>query len=123
MSELEENRDFWRLLIAWFLPPVGVYMQVGLTMQFWINLLLTFIFFVPGLVHAAWVIANTGPDGQPQADGMRRFWSLVLAPLFPPATVFMAKGVGTDLLLNIVLMFLGWVPGVLHATWVATHRR
>ena len=35
------EKDFWRLLVAYFFPPAAVYMQVGATQPFWINLILT----------------------------------------------------------------------------------
>jgi uncharacterized membrane protein YqaE (UPF0057 family) len=51
--------DFVRIIIAIFLPPLGVFLQVGLGKDFWINLLLTiFGFYILGLVHAIWVIAR-----------------------------------------------------------------
>ena len=51
--------DFVRIIIAIFLPPLGVFLQVGLGKDFWINLLLTiFGFYILGLVHAIWVIAK-----------------------------------------------------------------
>lgn len=48
--------DIIRLLIAIFLPPLGVFLQVGLGKHFWINLLLTFLGYIPGIIHAIWVI-------------------------------------------------------------------
>ena len=51
--------DFIRIVIAILLPPLGVFLQVGLGKDFWINLLLTiFGFYILGLVHAIWVIAR-----------------------------------------------------------------
>nr|WP_232101461.1 YqaE/Pmp3 family membrane protein [Gimesia panareensis] len=47
-----------RILLAVLLPPVGVLMQVGLGMHFWLNILLTLCGYIPGLVHAIWVIAR-----------------------------------------------------------------
>jgi uncharacterized membrane protein YqaE (UPF0057 family) len=35
---------------------VGVFLQVGLRPQFWINILLTLLGYVPGIIHAAWII-------------------------------------------------------------------
>ncbi|MEH1849504.1 MAG: YqaE/Pmp3 family membrane protein [Nostoc sp.] len=34
--------DLVRLLCAIFLPPLGVFLQVGFDIDFWINILLTF---------------------------------------------------------------------------------
>jgi uncharacterized membrane protein YqaE (UPF0057 family) len=50
--------DFWRIVIAILLPPLGVFLQVGIGAQFWINILLTILGYIPGIVHAVWVIAK-----------------------------------------------------------------
>ncbi|MBD2663492.1 hypothetical protein B6N60_03385 [Richelia sinica FACHB-800] len=50
--------DLVRILVAIFLPPLGVFLQVGLGKDFWINLLLTFLGYIPGIVHAVWIIAK-----------------------------------------------------------------
>ncbi len=47
-----------RILLAVFLPPVGVFLTVGLGGQFWLNILLTILGYVPGIIHAVWVIAR-----------------------------------------------------------------
>lgn len=52
----EKSRDFFRILLALLLPPVGVFLQVGFGLQFWINILLTLCGYVPGIVHAVWII-------------------------------------------------------------------
>jgi uncharacterized membrane protein YqaE (UPF0057 family) len=50
--------DILKIIIALILPPVAVFMQVGFGMHFWINLLLTLCFFLPGCVHALWIIVK-----------------------------------------------------------------
>lgn len=45
---------------------------------------------------------------------------IVLAIFLPPVAVFLKKGAGQDLIINIVLCFLIWLPGVIHALWVVT---
>ncbi len=50
--------DLVRIIIAIFLPPLGVFLQVGLGKDFWINILLTLLGYVPGLVHAIWILAK-----------------------------------------------------------------
>ena len=45
-----------RIIVAIFLPPVAAFLTVGLGLQFWLNLLLTLFFFVPGVIHALWLI-------------------------------------------------------------------
>lgn len=48
--------DAIRILLAILLPPLGVFLQVGLGLQFWLNILLTLLGYVPGIVHAVWII-------------------------------------------------------------------
>ena len=50
--------DLIRILLAILLPPLGVFLQVGIGLQFWINILLTLLGYIPGIVHAVWVIAK-----------------------------------------------------------------
>lgn len=45
---------------------------------------------------------------------------IVLAILLPPIAVFMKKGAGKDLVINIILCILLWLPGVVHAVWLVT---
>jgi len=52
----EKTKDVIRILLAIFIPPVGVFLQVGLGLHFWINLLLTLLGYIPGIIHAVWVI-------------------------------------------------------------------
>lgn len=44
---------------------------------------------------------------------------LILSVLLPPAAVFLKLGAGKDLIINIVLCLLMWVPGVVHALWLS----
>ncbi len=48
--------DFFRIIVSIIVPPLGVYWQVGFTGQFWINVLLTLLGYVPGLIHAIYII-------------------------------------------------------------------
>ena len=50
--------DLFRIIIAILLPPLGVFLQVGIGMQFWINIVLTILGYIPGIVHAIWVIVK-----------------------------------------------------------------
>ena len=50
--------DILRIVLAIILPPLGVFLQVGLTKHFWINVVLTILGYIPGIVHAVWVIAK-----------------------------------------------------------------
>jgi len=54
----KQSNDILLILIAILLPPLGVAMQVGITKHFWINVLLTLLGYVPGIVHAVYIIAK-----------------------------------------------------------------
>ena len=45
---------------------------------------------------------------------------IILAILLPPLAVFLKSGAGKDLIINVVLCFLFWIPAVIHAAWIAT---
>ena len=49
--------DLLRILLAVLLPPLGVFLQVGLGLQSWLNIVLTLLGYIPGLIHAIWIIA------------------------------------------------------------------
>ena len=42
----------------------------------------------------------------------------IIAILLPPVAVFLKKGAGKDLLINILLCIFFFVPGLIHAIWV-----
>jgi uncharacterized membrane protein YqaE (UPF0057 family) len=48
--------DVLRILLAIILPPLGVFLQVGLGLHFWLNILLTILGYIPGIIHAIWII-------------------------------------------------------------------
>lgn len=49
---------------------------------------------------------------------MSKLIQVILAILLPPLAVFFKKGVGMDLLINVVLTLLFFLPGVIHALWL-----
>jgi len=44
------------IIFAILLPPLGVALRFGITKHFWINLLLTILGYLPGIIHAFYVI-------------------------------------------------------------------
>ncbi|MDZ7660388.1 YqaE/Pmp3 family membrane protein [Fodinibius sp.] len=50
--------DLLKIIFAVLLPPLGVFLEVGLKGAFWLNILLTILGFLPGIIHAVWVIAK-----------------------------------------------------------------
>jgi uncharacterized membrane protein YqaE (UPF0057 family) len=53
---------------------------------------------------------------------MNKIILIILAILLPPVAVFLNNGAGKQLLINIVLSLLFFVPGVLHALWLITKK-
>jgi uncharacterized membrane protein YqaE (UPF0057 family) len=45
-----------KMIFAILLPPVGVFLEVGFKSPFWLNILLTLLGFIPGVIHAFYVI-------------------------------------------------------------------
>jgi uncharacterized membrane protein YqaE (UPF0057 family) len=50
--------DVLRILIAIVLPPLGVFLQVGIGLHFWLNILLTLLGYIPGIIHAIYIIVK-----------------------------------------------------------------
>ena len=50
--------DLLKIVLAVILPPLGVFLEVGLGKHFWINIILTLLGFIPGIVHAIYIIAS-----------------------------------------------------------------
>lgn len=50
--------DVIRIILSILIPPLGVFLQVGLGVDFWINILLTLLGYIPGLIHAIWIITK-----------------------------------------------------------------
>lgn len=59
MSNYHRGMKLIQILLAIFIPPLGVFLAVGLTGAFWLNILLTLLGYVPGLIHAIWVIIRS----------------------------------------------------------------
>ena len=60
-SEMENHMavtgaDPIKIIFAILLPPVGVFLEVGLSKHFWLNILLTILGYIPGIIHALYVI-------------------------------------------------------------------
>ena len=55
------KKDTVRIIFAVLLPPLGVFMQERWNRRFWLNVLLTIFGYVPGIVHAVYVILRHEP--------------------------------------------------------------
>ena len=54
----ERMADFIRVILSIIVPPVGVFFKVGFGKHFWLNIVLTILGYIPGLVHAIWILAS-----------------------------------------------------------------
>ena len=45
-----------KIILAIFLPPVAAFLQVGVSLHLWINIILTLLGGLPGLAHALWLV-------------------------------------------------------------------
>ncbi|CAC9893748.1 unnamed protein product, partial [Aureobasidium pullulans] len=43
---------------------------------------------------------------------------IIIAIILPPLGVFLERGCGADLLINLLLTILGYIPGIIHALYV-----
>lgn len=50
--------DLIRIIFSVLIPPLGVFLQVGLGGAFWLNILLTLLGYFPGLIHAIYIIGK-----------------------------------------------------------------
>jgi uncharacterized membrane protein YqaE (UPF0057 family) len=47
-----------QILLSILLPPLGVFLTVGFSTAFIINILLTLLGWLPGVIHALWIISK-----------------------------------------------------------------
>ena len=47
-----------QLVACIFLPPLGVFLTVGVSSALIINILLTILGIVPGIIHAVWIYSK-----------------------------------------------------------------
>uniref|UniRef100_A0A7N0UCN5 Uncharacterized protein n=1 Tax=Kalanchoe fedtschenkoi TaxID=63787 RepID=A0A7N0UCN5_KALFE len=50
------NETFLEVILAIFLPPVGVFLRYGFGAEFWIDLVLSFLGYIPGIIYAIYVL-------------------------------------------------------------------
>lgn len=48
--------DIFKIILAIILPPLGVFLEVGCALSLFINIILTLIGWVPGIIHAIFII-------------------------------------------------------------------
>ncbi|MFK8112302.1 MAG: YqaE/Pmp3 family membrane protein [Rubripirellula sp.] len=53
-----KNVNILNLVLAIFLPPVGAFLQVGASMHFFLNIVLTLLGGIPGILHAVFLVVT-----------------------------------------------------------------
>jgi len=48
--------NIFTIIAGILIPPLGAGLMVGISTHFWINLILTFFGYVPGIVHFLWMV-------------------------------------------------------------------
>ena len=48
---------------------------------------------------------------------MNKIVLIILAIFLPPLAVYLKTQSGKDTIINLILCFLFWIPGVIHALW------
>ncbi|MBC8282824.1 MAG: YqaE/Pmp3 family membrane protein [Nitrospinae bacterium] len=46
------------IVAAVLLPPLAVFLKKGIGKAFILNLILTLFFFIPGIIHAVWLVTK-----------------------------------------------------------------
>ena len=49
-------KDLVKNILSALLPPVAVYLHLGFKKEFWISILLTILFWVPGMIYAYFIV-------------------------------------------------------------------
>jgi len=52
------SNNLLQVIVAIFIPPLAVAIQEGLSSRFWISLVLTLLFFIPGMIYSLYVVLN-----------------------------------------------------------------
>jgi len=61
MAQASSTSDVILYLFAIILPPVSVFLKTGCGADFLINICLTILGWIPGVIHAWWVIGKHDP--------------------------------------------------------------
>jgi len=55
-TELGQCSTWVLIVLAFFLPPLAVALDVGCGWEFWVSLLLTFLAWIPGVIFSLLII-------------------------------------------------------------------
>jgi uncharacterized membrane protein YqaE (UPF0057 family) len=54
------------VIAAILLPPLGVFLTMGISQALFINILLTLLGWIPGIIHALWLISKKAEQANAQ---------------------------------------------------------
>jgi len=66
---------FWRIVFTIILPPLGVLLGKGFGWAFILNIVLTLLGYIPGLIHAFWIF---GAVFFVSLSPLLHFWVLIV---------------------------------------------
>ncbi|KAJ3729566.1 UPF0057-domain-containing protein [Lentinula raphanica] len=58
-SKVSSNYDVFLYFLAILLPPVAVLLKRGCAADFWINICLSILGYIPGIIHAWYIISKS----------------------------------------------------------------
>jgi uncharacterized membrane protein YqaE (UPF0057 family) len=59
LKESASGTNIIEIILAVLLPPLAVFLHEGINNRFWISLLLTILFFIPGVIYALLVVTDS----------------------------------------------------------------
>ncbi|KAF8630998.1 hypothetical protein AX15_002689 [Amanita polypyramis BW_CC] len=60
MASSNSSGNVLLYILALFIPPLAVFLKNGIGSDFWINILLWILGWIPGVIHAWWIVAKSG---------------------------------------------------------------
>jgi len=104
------TEDACLCILAVFLSPLAVLIKKGCGVEFLINILLFILGFLPGVIHAWFLILHW-------KYFRRVIESLICLIGLSPIAVFLKDGCAKCFCVNLLLWILGVVPGMIHGIW------
>jgi len=59
MANPTDDRVLLLVIIAILLPPLAVFLKAGVGLHLVLSIVLTLLFYVPGLIHALYIVLRT----------------------------------------------------------------
>jgi len=102
--------DLILCILALFLSPLAVLIRKGCEFEFCLNVILWLLGFIPGVIHAWFVILSW-------KNFERAVLTLVCLIGLSPIAVFFKDGCGKCFWVNVILWICGIIPGMIHGIW------